>query len=59
MQPLSSTLSVTGQTASVGQLFGYPFRIFFLSLTVLSLMLIPLWVLQVTGNIQMPLAMPN
>lgn len=59
MQPLSSTLSGNSQTASVGQLFGYPFRIFFLSLTVLSLVLIPLWVLQVTGTIDLPLAMPG
>lgn len=45
--------------ASLTQLFAYPFRIFFLSLTLLSLIGIPLWVLQVTGTIQLPLAMPG
>lgn len=45
--------------ASITQLFAYPFRIFFLSLTLLSLVGIPLWVLQVTGTIQLPLAMPG
>lgn len=46
-------------SASVGQLFGYPFRIFFLSMTVLALLVIPLWVLQVSGVINLPLAMPG
>lgn len=46
-------------SASFSQLFGYPFRIFFLSMTVLALLAIPLWVLQVTGTINMPLAMPG
>ena len=59
MQVLSGTQPQRTRTASVAQLFGYPFRIFFLSLTVLSLVLVPLWVLQVTGTIQLPLAMPG
>ncbi|MFC4259290.1 NnrS family protein [Marinobacter lacisalsi] len=59
MQTIASSRSDTGQRASPGQLFGYPFRIFFLSLTLLSLVGIPLWVLQVTGTIQLPLAMPG
>lgn len=46
-------------SASVSQLFSYPFRIFFLSMTLLALLVIPLWVLQVTGVINMPLAMPG
>lgn len=46
-------------SASFSQLFGYPFRIFFLSMTLLALLAIPLWVLQVTGVINMPLAMPG
>lgn len=54
----TSTLSKAG-SASFSQLFGYPFRIFFLSMTVLALLAIPLWVLQVTGAIDMPLAMPG
>ncbi|HBM49250.1 MAG TPA: NnrS family protein, partial [Marinobacter sp.] len=33
--------------ASVSQLFSYPFRIFFLSMTVLTLVAIPVWVLEV------------
>ncbi|MBZ0334749.1 NnrS family protein [Marinobacter sp. AL4B] len=44
--------------ASLRQLFAYPFRIFFLSMTVLTLVGIPLWVLEVSGVIQLPLAMP-
>jgi uncharacterized protein involved in response to NO len=46
-------------SASVGQLFSYPFRIFFLSMTVLALAAIPLWVMQVNGVISLPLAMPG
>lgn len=46
-------------SASVGQLFAYPFRIFFLSMTVLALAAIPLWVMQVNGVINLPLAMPG
>lgn len=45
--------------ASIGQLFSYPFRIFFLSMTVLALAVIPLWVMQVNGVISLPLAMPG
>src|SRR5690554_6696094 len=44
--------------ANLKQLFAYPFRIFFLSMTVLTLVGIPLWVLEVSGVIQLPLAMP-
>lgn len=51
--------SAQADSASVRQLFGYPFRIFFLSMTVLALLVIPLWVLQVTGVINLPLAMPG
>ena len=58
MQAMSS--SQTGRSgASTVRLFDYPFRIFFLSLTLLSLLGIPLWVLQVTGIIHLPLAMPG
>lgn len=45
--------------ASVSQLFSYPFRIFFLSMTVLAIIAIPLWVLEVTGTVRLPLAMPG
>ncbi len=44
---------------SVAQLFSYPFRIFFLSMALQALAVIPLWVLQVTGTIQLPLALPG
>lgn len=47
------------QHPSLSQLFAYPFRIFFLSLAVLALVLIPLWVLVVTGKAGLPLAMPG
>ncbi|HAU16982.1 MAG TPA: NnrS family protein [Marinobacter adhaerens] len=46
-------------SVSVSQLFSYPFRIFFLSMTVLALAVIPLWVMQVNGVISLPLAMPG
>ncbi|MBL1271009.1 MAG: NnrS family protein [Oceanospirillales bacterium] len=51
--------SAQADSASVSQLFGYPFRIFFLSMTLLALLVVPLWVLQVTGVINLPLAMPG
>lgn len=57
MQAIPST-SKAG-TASVSQLFSYPFRIFFLSMTVLALLAVPLWVMQVNGVISLPLAMPG
>ncbi|MDO6443058.1 NnrS family protein [Marinobacter sp. 2_MG-2023] len=51
--------SAQADSASISQLFGYPFRIFFLSMTLLALVVIPLWVLEVTGVINLPLAMPG
>ncbi|RBW48738.1 NnrS family protein [Marinobacter sp. F3R11] len=51
--------SVTADSASFSQLFSYPFRIFFLSMTLLALLVIPLWFLQVTGIISLPLALPG
>ncbi|SHK24672.1 uncharacterized protein involved in response to NO [Marinobacter antarcticus] len=51
--------SAQADSASVSQLFSYPFRIFFLSMALLALLVIPLWVLQVTGVINLPLAMPG
>lgn len=45
--------------ATITQLFSYPFRIFFLSLTVLALLAIPLWVLQASGVVTVPTAMPG
>ncbi len=47
------------QPASIGQLFSSPFRVFFLSMAVLGLISIPLWVLQVSGAINLPLAIPG
>lgn len=54
-------IPTTSQTeaASISQLFSYPFRIFFLSMAVLALLAIPLWVMQVTGVISLPLALPG
>lgn len=57
MQAIPTTSKT--DSASISQLFGYPFRIFFLSMTLLALLVIPLWVLQVTGVINMPLAIPG
>lgn len=51
--------SAQADSASISQLFAYPFRIFFLSMTLLAVLVIPLWVLQVTGVINLPLAMPG
>ncbi|WP_417513264.1 NnrS family protein [Marinobacter sp.] len=51
--------SAQANSASISQLFGYPFRIFFLSMTLLALLVIPLWIFQVTGVINLPLAMPG
>ncbi len=52
----TSTLT---ESPSLSQLFAYPFRIFFLSMAILAVLAIPLWVLQVSGAINMPLAMPG
>ena len=51
--------SATKDAASIRQLFSYPFRIFFLSMTVLALLVVPVWVMQVTGMLNLPLAMPG
>ena len=56
MQANPTSAERTG--ASVGQLFAYPFRIFFLSMTVLTVIGVPLWVLEVSGVLNLPLAMP-
>jgi uncharacterized protein involved in response to NO len=45
--------------ASARQLFAYPFRIFFFSMTILAILAVPLWVLQISGAIELPLAMPG
>lgn len=57
MQAIPTTEAAKG--ASIGQLFAYPFRIFFLSMALLAIAAIPVWVLQVSGAIQLPLAMPG
>jgi len=57
MQPIPA--SPERASASVSQLFSYPFRIFFLSMTVLAIVAIPLWVLEVSGTVRLPLAMPG
>ena len=55
----SSTGHSNTDRTSIGQLFGYPFRIFFLSMAVLVLTALPLWVLQATGTVNLPLALPG
>lgn len=40
------------------QLLTYPFRIFFLSLAVLAVIVIPLWLLAITGYTRVPLGLP-
>jgi uncharacterized protein involved in response to NO len=57
MQAIPTTRQT--EAASISQLFSYPFRIFFLSMTVLALLAIPLWVMQVNGIINLPLALPG
>lgn len=39
--------------------FSYPFRIFFLSLSILALVSIPLWLLVLFGTVNLPLALPG
>lgn len=39
-------------------LFNYPFRIFFFSLAVQAVLIVPLWVGAVTGRFELPLALP-
>ncbi|MBW4934322.1 NnrS family protein [Marinobacter sp. F4206] len=51
--------SGTMESASIRQLFSYPFRIFFLSMSILALLVIPVWVMLVTGALSLPLAMPG
>ncbi|MBE0487027.1 NnrS family protein, partial [Marinobacter sp.] len=57
MQPTST--SPEPITVSAGQLFSYPFRIFFLSMGVLAIAAIPLWIMELTGTVRLPLAMPG
>ncbi|PXX93673.1 NnrS family protein [Marinobacter vulgaris] len=57
MQAIPTT--ETAGSASIPKLFGYPFRIFFVSMAVLAILAIPVWILQVSGAIQLPLAMPG
>lgn len=57
---MQATPNTPDHTApSIGQLFSYPFRIFFLSMTVLAIVAIPLWILNVSGAAALPLAMPG
>lgn len=53
------TIAANPDKPSVRQLFSYPFRIFFLSLALIAIVLVPLWVAIVTGVVQPPLAMPG
>lgn len=60
--PNSIRSSTPGQKPpgmTIPQLFSYPFRIFFLSMAVLAALVVPLWMLQITGMIRLPLAMPG
>ena len=53
------TIAANPAKPSVRQLFSYPFRIFFLSLTLIAIVFVPLWILVATGVVQPPLAMPG
>lgn len=50
---------VSADKPAFGQLFGYPFRIFFLSLAVFAVLIVPLWVAVITGMMQLPTALPG
>lgn len=54
-----TTDSIAVSRVSPGLLFSYPFRIFFLSLAVFGVIYVPLWVAQVYGAIDLPLAFPD
>ena len=43
---------------SPATLFNYPFRIFFFSLAIQAVVIVPLWVGAVTGRLDLPLAIP-
>ncbi|WP_339805190.1 NnrS family protein [uncultured Marinobacter sp.] len=58
-RPDTTTASPKQTAMSITQLFSYPFRIFFLSMALLATLVVPLWVLQVTAMIRLPLAMPG
>ncbi|MCC5809996.1 MAG: NnrS family protein [Ectothiorhodospiraceae bacterium] len=45
--------------AGLWQLFAYPFRVFFLSLALLSVLVVPLWLAVLMGLLQLPLALPG
>lgn len=53
------TSSAETSGLSLSQLFSYPFRIFFLSLAVLSVITVPVWIGVVTGVLNLPLALPG
>jgi uncharacterized protein involved in response to NO len=53
------TESVAVSRPSFGQLFSYPFRIFFLSLAVLGVIAVPLWIGVIMGALDLPLALPG
>lgn len=56
--PVAHNPPVSG-SVSPGQLFAYPFRIFFLSMAVLAVLAIPVWTLVATGSISLPLGLPG
>src|SRR5690625_518938 len=43
----------------IGHLFAYPFRIFFLSLAVWAVIIVPLWLMTLLTPMQLPLALPE
>lgn len=43
----------------IGHLFAYPFRIFFLSLAVWAVVIVPLWLMTLLTPMQLPLALPE
>lgn len=56
---MSSQSQSAPSGAHPSYLFVYPFRIFFLSLSVLAVLVVPLWVLQITGQLPLSLAIPG
>lgn len=56
---MPSPQSAAAAQPSLRQLLAYPFRIFFLSVAVLAVAVIPLWVAVLTTPLQLPLALPN
>jgi len=58
MPELNEPISLNKTSPQSFMLFAYPFRIFFLSVAMWALLIVPLWLLVITGAINLPLALP-